>query len=68
MDMESRLVVATEGGGVERIGYLDIVDANSYIGWINNKILLNRTGNYIQFPGIDHDGKECKKECMYLFD
>ena len=68
MDMESRLVVATEGGGVERIGYLDIVDANSYIGWINNKILLNRTGNYIQFPGIDHDVKESKKECMYLFD
>ena len=25
---------------------------------INNKVLLYSTGNYIQCPGIDHDGKE----------
>ena len=28
------------------------------IEWINNTVLLNSTGNYIQSPGTDHDGKE----------
>ena len=31
-----------------------------YTGWIN-KVLLWSTGNYIQYPAINHDGKECKK-------
>ena len=29
-----------------------------YIEWINNKILLYSTGNYIQYPVIKHNGKE----------
>ena len=33
-----------------------------YIGWINNKTLLYTTGNYIQYPVINHNGKEYKKE------
>ena len=33
-----------------------------YIGWINNKVLLYSTGNYIQYPMINHNGKELKKE------
>ena len=33
--------------------------------WINNKVLLNSTGNYIQYPGINHSGKEYKKR-MYI--
>ena len=32
-----------------------------YIGWINNKVLLYSTGNYIQYPMISHNGKEYKK-------
>ena len=37
--------------------------------WINNKVLLYSTGNYIQFPGIDCDGKEYFfKKCMYMYD
>ena len=28
-----------------------------YRGWIN-KVLLSSTGNYIQYPAIDHNGKE----------
>ena len=28
-----------------------------YIGWINNKVLLYSTGNYIQYPIINHNGK-----------
>ena len=29
-----------------------------YIEWINNKILLYSTDNYIQYPMINHNGKE----------
>ena len=31
-----------------------------YIEWINNKVLLYSTGNYIQCPVINHNGKEKK--------
>ena len=29
-----------------------------YIGWINNKVLLYSTGNHIQYPAMNHNGKE----------
>ena len=29
-----------------------------YIEWINNKVLLYSTGNYIQYPMINYNGKE----------
>ena len=32
-----------------------------YREWINNKVLLYSTGNYIQYPVIKHNGKEYKK-------
>ena len=32
-----------------------------HIEWINNNVLLYSTGKYIQYPGINHDGKELKK-------
>ena len=35
---------------------------------INSKVLFYSMGNYIQFPWLDHDGKEYKKDvyvCMY---
>ena len=25
------------------------------------------TGNYIRYPEINHNGKEYKKECIYIF-
>ena len=34
-------------------------------GWIN-KTLLYSTGNYIQYPEINHNGKEYKKEYIYI--
>ena len=37
-----------------------------YTGWINNKVLLHSTGNYIQYPGINHNGKEYGKEYIYV--
>ena len=39
-----------------------------YIGWINNKVLLYSTENYIQYPMINHNGKEYKKECMCMYN
>ena len=36
-----------------------------HLEWISNEVLLYSTGNYIQFRGIDHDGKEYKKECHF---
>ena len=29
--------------------------------WMNNKVLELSTGNYIQYPRINHNGKEYKK-------
>ena len=37
-------------------------------GWINNKVLLYSTGNYMQSPGINRNGKEYKKECIYMYN
>ena len=33
-----------------------------YIEWINNKVLLYSTENYIQYPMINHNGKEYLKK------
>ena len=35
-----------------------------YIGWINNKFLLYSTGKYIQYPVINHNGKEYFKKVL----
>ena len=32
-----------------------------YIGWIN-KVLLYRTRNYIQYPVLNHNGKDYEKD------
>ena len=32
-----------------------------YTEWINNKVILYTTGNYIQYPVINHSGKNMKK-------
>ena len=32
-----------------------------HLEWINNKVLLQSTGNYIQSPGINHNGKYKKR-------
>ena len=50
-------------------GKLGLADVNFYIqsGWINNKVLLYTTENYIQYPLINHKGKEYLKRNVYLF-
>ena len=46
-----------------------LVGANDYIqnGWMDNRVLLYSTGSYFQYFGIDHHGKEYKKEYMILY-
>ena len=64
MAIENRLVVAKGAGGVRegRRGSFGLVDG------FNNKVLLYSTGNYIQSPGINHNGKEYKKECICVYN
>ena len=37
-----------------------------HVGWINSMIRLYSTGNYIQYPMINHNGKEYEKEYIYV--
>ena len=37
-----------------------------HIEWINNKVLLYSTGNYILHPGTNHNGKQYKKS-IYVY-
>ena len=64
MDIENRLVVAKREGvgkvGVSRCKLL-------YTGWINNKVLLYSTQNYIQYPMIHQNGKEYFLKRMYIY-
>ena len=38
-----------------------------YREWINNRALLYRTGNCIQYPVINHNGEEYEKECVCTY-
>ena len=63
---ERRLgVVKGEGGevGKGRIGSLGLAEAVLHVQWISNKVLLEGTGNCIQYPRINQNGKEYEK-CM----
>ena len=37
------------------------------IGWLNNKVLLYSAGNYIQYPVVNQNGKEYRKEYIYIY-
>ena len=37
-----------------------------YTEWINNKVLLYGTGNWVQYPVINHNGKEYANEYIYV--
>ena len=63
--IENRLVVARREGGMD--WDLGISRCKlQYIEWINNKVLWDSTGNYIQYPGINHNEKNMQKcVCVY---
>ena len=48
------------GVGVGRCKWL-------HLEWINNKVLLYSTGNYIQSPEINHNEKNTCKKCLYVY-
>ena len=67
-DIENRLVVAKGEG---RWGGMDWEFGVSickllYIEWVNNKVLVYSTENYIQYPAINLNGKEYKKRNVYI--
>ena len=37
-----------------------------YIEWINKKVLVHSTENYIQYPMINHNGKVYFKKNVYI--
>ena len=39
-----------------------------YIEWISNKVLLYSTGKSIQYPVVNHNGKQYEKECVYVYN
>ena len=39
-----------------------------YTEWLSNKVLLYSTGNYIQYPVINHNGKKYEKEGIYMYN
>ena len=39
-----------------------------HVKLINNKVLLYSTGNYIQNVMINHNGKECEKESIRMYN
>ena len=63
-DIENRIVVAKEEEGVEEAQDLSFGFSRCkllYVEWINNKVLLYSIGKYIQYPAINHSGKENPK-------
>ena len=65
-DTENRLVVAKgeNGEGWTNLEFGLSKHKRLCIDWINNyiQVLLYSTGNYIQNPVINHNGKKCEKE------
>ena len=60
LQTENRLVVAKgEWVGERRTGISELADVNYY--GINNNVLPYSTGNNIQYPVINHNGKEYEK-------
>ena len=58
-DIEDRLVVARVGVGERRNGSSGSADANYRM---DEQVLLYNTGNYIQYPEINPNGKEKRKK------
>ena len=70
MDVENRLVVVKgeeAGQGMEwevRVSRFKLL----CIEWINNKVLLYSTEDYIQYPMVNHNGKKYFKKCIYMYN
>ena len=38
-----------------------------HLEWISNAVLLYSAGNYIQYLGIEHDGKQYQIKNIYMY-
>ena len=67
-DIENRLVAAKGKGEGEGMNWEFGINICKllYLKWINYKVLLFSSGNYIQYPVINHNGKEYEKEYIYV--
>ena len=66
-DIENGLMVVKGervGGGMDWEFWINSYKL-LYIEWINNKVLLNSTGNYIQYPVTNHNRKDY---IMYMYN
>ena len=63
---ELRLPRGRAGGGLDVEGGIRRRKL-LYTRWINNKVLLHSTQNYIQYPGMNHNRKECKNVCVCIY-
>ena len=67
LSLESRLLVAKgNGGGMDWVSEVSRCKL-LHIEQINNKALLCSPGNDTQYPVINHDVKEYKEECIYVY-
>ena len=59
--------MVAKGEGLEEgwTGSLELAVQTIICRMDNNKVLLYSTGNYIQYPVINHNGKEYKKCIIY---
>ena len=56
-----------QGGGWRGEMDLEFGVSRCHTEWIN-RVLLYSTGKCVQYPGINHNGKEYKKECVYVYN
>ena len=62
------MVVGVEVRGIGKDWELGISRCKLlYTEWINNKVLLYRTGNYIQYTVINHNEKNYEKDRIYVY-
>ena len=64
-DIENEPVVAKgeRTGGEDGARWCKLL----YTEWVNNTVLLYSAENYIQCPMINYNGKEYKKEYIYIY-
>ena len=65
-EIENRHVVAKGVGGEMDLEFGTSRCKRLHVEWKTNKVLLYSTGSYIQYPGINHNGKENEKEYIYI--
>ena len=68
-DIESRFVVAQGEVGWGRMDWEFGINRCKvvYREWINNKVLLYNTRNYIQYSVINHNGKDYEKPYTHIY-